>query len=55
MAESVTDVNRVLYNDDCLNVLSDELALPTGGVDLIYLDPPFNSNQPLQFAFQGQG
>ncbi len=37
-------VNRLLYADDCLNVLKDELALPTGSVDLIYLDPPFNSN-----------
>ena len=54
MAESVTDANRILYNDDCLNVLSDELALPTGGVDLIYLDPPFNSNSHYNLPFKGK-
>ena len=24
------DLDRILYSDDCLNVLNDELALPTG-------------------------
>ena len=54
MAESVTDANRILYNDDCLNVLNDELALPTGSVDLIYLDPPFNSNSHYNLPFKGK-
>ena len=35
--------NRILNADDCLNVLNDEIALPSGSVDLIYLDPSFNS------------
>ena len=43
--------NRVLYSDDCLNVLNDELALPSGSVDLIYLDPPFNSKSIYNLPF----
>ena len=46
--------NRVLYSDDCLNVLNDELALPTGSVDLIYLDPPFNSKSIYNLPFKGK-
>lgn len=45
---------RVLYSDDCLNVLRDELALPTGSVDLIYLDPPFNSKNHYNLPFKGK-
>ena len=52
--KSVTDVNRLLYSDDCLNVLNDELALPTGSVDLIYLDPPFNSKNHYNLPFKGK-
>ena len=48
------EVNRVLYSDDCLNVLNDELALPTGSVDLIYLDPPFNSKSIYNLPFAGK-
>ena len=47
-------MNRILYADDCLNVLNDELALPTGSVDLIYLDPPFNSNSHYNLPFKGK-
>ena len=47
-------MNRLLYADDCLNVLKDELALPTGSVDLIYLDPPFNSNSHYNLPFKGK-
>ena len=54
MAESVSGANRILYNDDCLNVLNDELALPPGSVDLIYLDPPFNSKNHYNLPFQGK-
>ncbi len=35
-------VNR-LYYGDCLTIMRDHVNL--GSVDLIYLDPPFNSNQ----------
>ena len=50
----MAEVNRVLYSDDCLNVLNDELALPTGSVDLIYLDPPFNSKSIYNLPFAGR-
>jgi len=47
-------INRLLYSDDCLNVLNDDLALPTGSVDLIYLDPPFNSKSIYNLPFKGK-
>jgi adenine specific DNA methylase Mod len=47
-------MNRILYADDCLNVLNDELALPTGSVDLIYLGPPFNSKNKYNQPFKGK-
>ena len=53
LSRQQTDVNRILYSDDCLNVLDDELALPTGSVDLIYLDPPFNSKSIYNLPFVG--
>ena len=46
-------MTRLLYSDDCLNVLNDELALPSGSVDLIYLDPPFNSKSHYNLPFRG--
>ena len=46
-------MNRILYAEDCLNVLKDEVALPTGSVDLIYLDPPFNSKSDYNLPFKG--
>ncbi len=49
-----TRLRRTLYGDDCLNVLNDELALPTGSVDLIYLDPPFNSQNRYNLPFKGK-
>ncbi len=49
-----TRFRRTLYSDDCLNVLNDELALPTGSVDLIYLDPPFNSRSVYNLPFVGK-
>lgn len=51
---SVSDVNRILYSDDCLNVLNDPLALPTDSVDLIHLDPPFNSKSIYNLLFAGK-
>lgn len=47
-------MNRLLFADDCLNVLQDDVALPTDSVDLIYLDPPFNSNSRYNLPFKGQ-
>ena len=46
--------DRILYSDDCPNVLNDELALPTDSVDLIYLDPPFNSKSIYKLPFVGR-
>ena len=48
------DVTRLLYSDDCLNVLNDELAIPPDSVDLIYLDPPFNSKNHYNLPFLGK-
>ena len=47
-------MNRILYADDCFNVLNDEIALPSGSVDLIYLDPPFNSKSNYNLPFKGK-
>ncbi len=46
------DINRTLYANDCLNTLKNEYALPDNCVDLIYLDPPFNSNQYYNLPFE---
>jgi len=51
----VPDLNRQLYAYDNLNVLNDELALPADSVDLIYLDPPFNSNSTYNLPFKKLG
>ena len=47
-------MNRILYAADCLAILDDEAALPTHSVDLIYLDPPFNSNSRYNLPFKGR-
>ena len=46
--------DRILYSDDCLNVLNDVLAIPSGSVDFIYLDPPFNSKSIYNLPFAGK-
>ncbi len=50
----LTDANRILYNYDCLEVLNDEVALPSNSVDLIYADPPFNSESRYNLPFTGK-
>lgn len=47
-------MNRTLYASDCLTVLNDRDALPDESVDLIYLDPPFNSNSTYNLPFKGK-
>ena len=47
-------MNRILYAADCLDVLNDEDELPDESVDLIYLDPPFNSNSNYNLPFKGR-
>ena len=43
---------RTLYADDCLDVLKNRI--PPASVDLIYLDPPFNSNSNYNLPFKGK-
>lgn len=47
-------MNRILYAEDCLDVLNNEYALLDGSVDLIYLDPPFNSKSTYNLPFKGK-
>ena len=47
-------MNRTLFAADCLNILNDPEALPTASVDLIYLDPPFNSNSNYNLPFKSR-
>ena len=47
-------MNRVLYAADCLDILNDAEALPSASVDLIYLDPPFNSNSVYNLPFKSR-
>jgi len=50
--------NRTLFAHDCLDVLSDTNAFPDKCIDLIYLDPPFNSkaiyNLPFPMKYKQQ-
>ncbi len=43
-------MNR-LYYGDCLTIMQD---MPLGSVDLIYLDPPFNSNQDYNAIYKDE-
>ncbi len=43
---------NTLYYGDCLDILRD---FPSGCVDLICLDPPFNSNANYHTIFRGSG
>ncbi len=47
-------MNRILYAADCLDILNDEAELPSESIDLIYLDPPFNSNSNYNLPFKGR-
>ncbi|MCC6661917.1 MAG: restriction endonuclease [Phycisphaerales bacterium] len=46
--------NLLLYGDN-LDFLQDFDLLPTGSVDLVYLDPPFNSNVDYNVLFAESG
>ena len=43
---------NLLYFGDNLRWLRDDAALPDQSVDLIYLDPPFNSNRGYNVLFK---
>ncbi len=47
-------MNRILYAADCLDVLDNADELPNESVNLIYLDPPFNSNSNYNLPFRGR-
>ena len=47
-------MNRTIFAKDCLDVLNDVHTLPDESVDLIYLDPPFNSNSTYNLPFKGE-
>ena len=47
-------MNRILYASDCLKVFNVRDSLPDESVDLIYLDPPFNSNSRYNLPFKGK-
>ena len=47
-------MNRTIYAQDCLDVLDDKSAIPDESVDLIYLDPPFNSKSKYNLPFKGK-
>ena len=51
---AIEDSGRAIYAKDCLDVLKDREALPNASVDLIYLDPPFNSKSQYNLPFKGQ-
>ena len=46
-------MNKLYYGDN-LEVLRDTTAFPDASVDLIYLDPPFNSNAGYNVLFRDQ-
>ena len=47
-------MNRTLYAGDCLEILNDHDKLPNQSVDLIYLDPPLNSNSTYNLPFKSR-
>lgn len=47
-------MNRTVYADDCLNVLNDEIEIESNSIDLIYLDPPFNSKSNYTLPFKAK-
>ncbi len=45
LIEPPTPKTSVLYAGDCLHVLKDDTYVPDGSVDLIYIDPPWNTSE----------
>ena len=44
--------NRTIFAKDCLDVLTN--TLEEDSIDLIYLDPPFNSKSHYNLPFKGK-
>lgn len=53
VAANVPSVNRLFYGDN-LEVMRDHSFFPAGFVDLVYLDPPFNSNRAYNVLFKNR-
>lgn len=49
----MSESNRILFAQDCLDTLNNPHAIADNSVDLIYLDPPFNSNSIYNLPFKG--
>ena len=47
-------VTNVLYYGDNLDILILRRYLPDAAVDLVYLDPPFNSNREDNLIFRDE-
>jgi DNA modification methylase len=45
--------NRLYYGDN-LDILRDRSSFPDESVDLVYLDPPFNSNRSYNVLFKSK-
>lgn len=52
MARSVSEYENTLFYGDCLRIMSE--VLPPDSVDLIYLDPPFNSKRNYNMNMGGR-
>src|ERR1700690_1878210 len=50
--QSITSIMNKLYFGDNLEVLNDRFSGEQGYFDLIYLDPPFNSNRNYNVLFK---
>lgn len=48
----ITHNPNTLYYGDCLEVMRN---FPSNSIDLVYLDPPFNSNEKYHSIFKGSG
>ena len=49
----MTHANTLFYGDN-LTILRDPHHFPDASVDLIYLDPPFNSNRSYNVLFRDE-
>ncbi len=45
-------MTRALYTGDCLDIMDERI--PDNSIDLIYLDPPFNSNSKYNLPFKNK-
>ncbi len=51
-AATVTATDNTLYYGDNLDILREHIS--TASVDLVYLDPPFNSNRNYNVLFKDE-